>query len=349
MGLPNIEIIFKTKAVSAITRSEKGVVALIFKDDTGVFDAKEYTNIDQIVETDWSADNIDLIKKTFLGNPVKVIVERVDTTALNYNDALQRLKNKKFDYLAVPDETAQADIVTWIKGCRDNDNKTFKAVVANNTADHEAIINFCTEGIVVNEKTYSAIEYTCRIAGVLAGLPFSRSSTYFVLPEVARITESVDPDSDIEAGKLILINDGEKVKIARGVNSLTTTTVDKADDFKKIKIIEGMDLIKNDIKSTFEDNYIGKINNSYDNQVLFITAVNSYLTGLKGDILDPTNNNAINVDVEAQRLAWESVGTDTSNLTDQQIKEKSFSSKVFVSGNLKFLDAMEDLKFNISL
>ncbi|SCY93060.1 phage tail sheath C-terminal domain-containing protein [Alkaliphilus peptidifermentans] len=349
MGLPTIDIIFETKAVSAVKRSEKGVVALILKDDTGAFDTREYKSSTEVLPEDWSERNLDLIKKAFIGNPSKLIVERVDTAAANYNDALNRLKSKLFNYLAVPDESAASDVATWIKGCRKNDSKTYKAVVANHIADDEGVINFATSNIQVEGEAYSAAEYTCRIAGILAGLPYTRSATYYVLPEVEGINEAADPNSEIQAGKLILINDGEKIKIARAVNSLTTTTVEKADEFKKIKILEGMDLIKEDISRTFEDEYIGKVNNSYDNQVLFLTAVNAYLKGLQGEILDPSYNNKVSIDVQSQRLAWEGIGVDVSDLSDQQIKEKSFRSKVFVNGNLKFLDSVEDLKFNISL
>lgn len=349
MGLPTIDIIFKTKAVSAVKRSEKGIVALVLKDDQGAFETKEYKGIDEISIGDWTEGNLDLIQKIFLGNPSKLIVERVDTVALNYNEALNRLKSKVFNYLVVPDESAASAIATWIKGCRQNDQKTFKAVVANHEADDEGVINFTTGNVVVAGKTYSAAEYTCRIAGILAGLPYTRSATYFVLPEVESITEASDPAAEINAGKLILINDGEKIKIARAVNSLTTATVEKGEEFKKIKILEGMDLVKEDISRTFEDEYVGQVNNSYDNQVLFLTAVNAYLKGLEGEILDPSYYNSVSIDTEAQRLAWEGIGVDVSDLKDQQIKEKSFQSKVFVKGNLKFLDSVEDLQFSISL
>jgi hypothetical protein len=139
------------------------------------------------------------------------------------------------------------------------------------------------------------------------------------------------------------------VKIARGVNSLTTTTTSKGADFKKIKIVEGHDLVQEDITRTFNDNYVGKVNNSYDNQVLFITAVNAYFKGLEGDVLDPAADNKIGIDVYAQRLAWESIGTDTTEWDDQKVKETSFQSTVFISGPLKFLDAMEDLDFKIAV
>jgi hypothetical protein len=351
MGLPEININFSSLAVSAIQRSQRGIVALILMDDTGVFDTKEYKTITDIDPLDWTADNLAYIEHAFLGIPSKIIVERLDADAALYTDALTRLAGKRFNYLAIPgiESLKVAAISTWLKAQRDNDKKTFKAVLPSSLSDHEGIINFTTGGIVVGDETYTASEYTARIAGILAGLSLTRSATYFVLPEVESITESADADADVDDGMLILINDGEKIKIARGVNSLTTTTVSKGVDFKKIKIIEGHDLVKEDITRTFNDDYVGKINNSYDNQVLFITAANAYLSGIAGDVLDPSADNTVGVHIEAQRASWLAQGTDVSELTDQEIKEKSFGSKVFLAGPLKFLDAVEDLQFNISV
>lgn len=59
-----------------------------------------------------------------------------------------------------------------------------------------------------------------------------------------------------------------------------TTTGNKGDSFKKIKLVEDMDMIKTDIQSTIQDDYIGKYANSYDNKCLLITAINGYFKTL---------------------------------------------------------------------
>jgi len=351
MGLPQINIAFQTLAVTAISRSARGVVSLILKDSTSIiFDTKIYMDVSQIDPDDWTAANLDYIQKTFLGSPRMVIVERLATDAVNYNAALTRLTNKKWNYLAIPGILIAdvATISTWIKSQRDTNKKTFKAVLPNSTSDHEGIINFATDDLVVGAKTYTTEEYCCRIAGILAGLPFTQSSTYFALAEAESITETATPDADIDAGKLILINDGEHIKIGRGVNSLTTTTVTKGAKFKKIKIMEAIDLMREDIRDTFDSEYVGQVNNSYDNKVLFLTAVNAYFKGLQGDeVLDPNFTALAEIDIDAQELYLQSTGTDTSLLTTAQIKEYNTGSKVFVKASGSPLDAMEDLDFTM--
>lgn len=350
MGLPEVIISFEGKGTSAIKRSARGVVALILKDDTKPAEESIYTGIDQVKKEDWTLDNYDFLSKTFMGTPSKIIVERIDTTATDYNSALAILKNKKFNYLAIPG-IVQADvtnIATWIKGCRTNDKKTFKAVLPNCLGDDEGIINFCTEDNFDGNKTYSASEYSCRIAGALAGLSLDRSATYYVLSELKSIKESTDPNVDIDAGKLILINDGENIKIARGVNSLVTTTATKGEDFKKIKIIEGMDLVHDDIRDTFENSYAGKVINKYDNKQLFLAAVNAYFKTLeKVNVLDSNMDNKAEINFESQYNYLKGKGVDVDVLAEQQIKEYNTGSKVFMMAHAKFVDAMEDLYFDI--
>lgn len=352
MGLPEVLITFQSKSTSAITRSSRGVVALILKDDTKTAGETIYKNINEVLSADWTATNYDYISKTFLGTPSKIIIERIATTATDYNSALLVLKNKKFNYMAIPSLATGdvANVSTWVKTCRDADKKTFKAVLPNSTSDHEGIINFATDNIVVGEKTYDVAEYCCRIAGVLAGISLQRSCTYFVLDEVESITESTDPDSDIDAGKLILINDGENIKIGRGVNSLVTTTTTKKEDFKKIKIIEGMDLVRDDVRDTFVKSYCGDILNYYDQKVLFLAAMNAYLKILgKTGILDPNMNNKAEINFDAQYSYLQGKGVNVDSLSDQEIKEYNTGSKVFILANAKFVDAMEDLYFDIAI
>ncbi|MBL3729284.1 phage tail sheath subtilisin-like domain-containing protein [Lysinibacillus sp. HST-98] len=352
MGLPEINIEFIGKAVTAIKRSQLGIVALILKDDVQTADTVTYKSIEEVPTDGWSPANLDYIEKTFMGTPSKIIIERLPTTAADYNAALTRLNNKRFNYLAIPgiEDKDTTIIATWIKTKRENQKKTFKAVLPNNEADHEGIINFTTTGIKVGEKEYTTAEYTARIAGIMAGLPFTRSSTYFVLSEVDSINELEDPDKAVDDGELILINDGENIKIGRGVNSLTTTTGSKTEDFKSIRIMEVQDMIKDDIAMTFDKYYVGKLNNIYDNQVLFIRSINAYFAGL-GDqeILDPNFANKAEVSVRKQRLAWEGIGTDTSEWDDQKVREMSFKRNVFLGGNIKIVDAMEDLDLDIAI
>ena len=205
----------------------------------------------------------------------------------------------------------------------------FKAILPCSAANNEGIVNFSTSGIKVGAKTYSAYEYCARIAGLLAGLSMTESATYQVLSEIDSITESLTPDEDIDEGKFILISD-------------------KTEDMKKIKIIEGMDLMRDDIRSAFENNYIG-INNSYDNKVMFVAAINQYFDGLvREGVLYGDAENTADIDVNAQR-DWLAQKYDISEYSDEQIRKAKTGSYVFVTADVTFCDSIEDLKFSINM
>lgn len=348
MGMPELLIQIKSAATTAVTRSGRGVVALILKDGTSQTDTFKYAKMSSVVKSHWTTANYDYIQKTFDGEPSRVIVERIDATGGDLTEALARLKAKNWNYLAVPAATTDevTEVAAWIKSERSG-GKTFKAVLPNTAADNEGIINFATDDIVVGKKTYSTEEYCCRIAGILAGTDLDNSATYTVLSEVSEITESSDPDTDVENGKLILINDGEHIKLGRAVNSLKTVGTGKTADMKKIKIMDGLDLMCDDIRKSFEENYIGEAN-SYDNKLLFINAVNVYLAGLERDgVLYDEYDNAAFIDVDSQRAYLEGLDPSYAEKSDDEIKRASTGSRVYVGCNVKMQDAIEDLSFTI--
>ena len=142
--------------------------------------------------------------------------------------------------------------------------------------------------------------------------------------------------------------------MARVVNSLTTvsdTTVtdiqSKGDLFQKIKTVDIMDLIANDIRKTARDAYIGKLSNSYDNKVLLITAIHGYFDGLINDGLVEKNTVTVDIDMEEQKKYLKSNGVSISNMSDQQIKEANTGDQVFIAVKCKILDAIESISIRV--
>lgn len=178
-------------------------------------------------------------------------------------------------------------------------------------------------------------------------MPLTRSSTYFVLDDVLSITSSADADQDVDDGKLILLYDGEKHKIARGVTSLTGSNA--IEDFKKIKMVEGADMIAGDIRRTFADNYVGQVVNDYDHKQLLVANINRYLSSLEGTVLDSGYDNRAQVNLEAQRNYLMEQGIDTDVMSDAGILSANTGAQVFLSMQIQLLDAMEDLKLDITL
>jgi len=371
MGEPSIQIVFKQAGITAIKRGERGVVVLILKDTM----PPTYSNpikmetIDEIPESlsDFNKEQIKLAMIGYQNPPKQVIafIEKIDAT--DYTEAQNHLETIKWDYVVVPsigltadgkadteaNTTSRAtDFATWIKQLRSTKDIKVKAVLPHCPADNEGIINFSTDDIKTANKIYTAAEYCSRIAGMLAGTPLTISATFAPLAEVIDVPhlKKEERDAAIDAGKLILFNDGKKVKVDRAVNSFVTTFENKGDDFKKIKIVDIMDLIHDDVKTTAEDSYIGKYPNDYDHKCLLIAAINGYFEGLELDgLLDSSidGQNKAEIDLEAQKVYLKSQGTDISAMKDQELKESNTGSQVFLKGQAVILDAIEDIKFQI--
>ena len=224
------------------------------------------------------------------------------------------------------------------------------AVSANAAApDCEGIVNLCATGLTLDDGDIDADDYTVRIASLLAALPLTRSATYVALPEVVGCDDVEEPDDAVDAGKLIIVPGRDGYRLGRAVNSLTTLTPAKAAPFQKIKIVEGIDLIRTDISKAFEEGYVGKVLNDYDNKLLLVTAINAYLKGLEGDVLDKTAENRCFVSLSGQKTYLESQGTDTSDMAEADILRANTGSQVFLEARVTFCDAMEDLSLVIAM
>jgi hypothetical protein len=354
MGLPSINIIFKEAANTLIKRGKRGIVALILKDTThnGVLKLDSINDIPSDL-SDYNKKQIQLAMMGTVNPPSKVIAYVLAAGAENYAEAMTYLETVKFNYLSVPgiESSASDAVAQWIKELRSKKALKVKAVLPNCASDNEGIINFATDDIKVGEEVYAAKDYCSRIAGILAGLPLNISSTYQVLPEVSDVPHlsKEEFDAAIDAGKLVLMNDGEKVKIARGVNSLVSLSPGKGESFKKIKIVDTIDMIHNDIKSMSADNYIGKVPNTYDNKCLLITAIKGYFEELENEQLLDKGKNTIGIDMETQKIFLKSLGQDVASMNEQGIKEANTRDKVFLASSIKIVDAIEDISLNINM
>lgn len=356
MGLPEILISFQQKASSAIRTGSRGLVAVLLEDDTKEQFLSPYRRLRDIREEDWTKESLTALKLAFKGEPQKVLAVRMlkKEGAADLKRTLDEIMAVNVDYLAYPGFTgSQKETVLAFINESHEKGKKVKAVLPDCAADCEHVINVATPSVTVKwddtEETeeYGAGQYCCRIAGILAGLPLTRSCTYYGLDEVVDASLEQDPDAAVDAGKLILIFDGEKYKIGRGVTSLTAISEKKPEGLKKIKIVEGMDVIMYDIYSTFEDEYIGKVVNSYDNKQLFVGAINNYFRRVEGSILDGNAGNYVEVDAQQNREYLEKNGIDTTDMTEQELKEANTGSWMFLTGNVRFLDAAEDLKLTM--
>lgn len=362
MGLPEISVYFKEKGIAAIESAKRGIILLLLN-DASVQAVTKYTvfDNDDIPET-LSEDNKKQIELALIGyqtTPYKIVVLAFPKTGrtADINAKLKAAEALKFTYLVYPEATTEESttIATWIKAQRTQKDNKVKAVLFKTAADNEGIINVTNEYFEVKTKKYTGQQYLSRIAGLICGTPATIACTFAPLPEVTGV-EFVDRetlDRRIDAGEFVVFDDGEKIKVARGVNSFVTTVQDKGKSFKKIKLVELMDMVHDDIKKTAEDNYLGKYANSYDNRCLLITAINGYFLELESNSLAEKGKNNCSIDVEATKIYLMKNGRKTKEELKQMkeidIKYENIGDNVFLTAEMSLLDAIETIKLPIHI
>ncbi|MBP3931191.1 MAG: phage tail sheath subtilisin-like domain-containing protein [Peptostreptococcaceae bacterium] len=349
MGLPIIDISFKQLAKSAVARSQRGIVALILKDTTKasltVFDEGD-------IPASLTEANQALIKDVLKGSPNKIelFVLGADN---EISEALTYFEGVEFNLMCMPqaEEADKTAIKAFIKKMNDVVKYKCDAILANEEADSEAIINYTAKDIVVGGETVTTANHTARMAGIVEGTQLHQSITFATLSDVDSIENLTKEEADnrIDAGELILVREMGKVRVARGVNSLTTLTDTKGNVFQKIKLRKTLNLIHNDLRRVIVEKYIGKVPNNYDNKCILITEIKNYLDELATEQLIEKVN-TVGIDLIAQKK-WlkDNTNLDVNNMSEQEIKEANTQSNVFIAISLKVVDAMEDIMIGISI
>lgn len=386
IGLPKVDVIFKGLANTAVVRSGRGIACLIIKDNTGMDTLelskakketlvneeelkaksvitenkilKQYKGFTEVESTDYAEENYKIIEDVFLTEINKLYVIKIPNNK-TFEDIKPFIK-KDINWIAYIGETRedQKKLADFVKLENKSRSKKLKAICYNlqeAEADDMHIVNFVNASVIkADGKSIVGYKYLGRLLGVLTGCRMDMSVTYSILSDLNSVEQIGDTDAINEAigkGKFVLINDDDGVRIARGINSLQKNDKEHTEDMKYITIVEAMDLIYEDIVNTFKQVYLGRFKNSYDNQVLFISAINSYFRDLaREEILDPNYNNISFVDIEKQRETWiENGKLEATNWSDIQVKDNTFRTNVYLQANVKFLNAMEDLLFIVNM
>lgn len=349
MGLPIIDISFKQLAKTSVIRSQRGIVALILKDTAKtsltVFDEGD-------IPSSLTKENQGLIKDVLKGSPNKIELYVLGSDS-EISEALTYFEGVEFNLMCMP--SAETSDVTAIKAFikKMNDVVKYKcdAIIANDKADSEAIINYTAKNIVVGGESVTTANHSARIAGLIEGTPLHQSITFATLSDVDAIENLTKEQADtrIDNGELILVREMGKVRVARGVNSLTTLTDTKGNAFKKIKLRKTLNLIHNDLRRVIVEKYIGKVPNNYDNKCILITEIKNYLEELENEQLIEKVS-YVGIDLEAHKK-WlkDNTNLDVNSMTEQEIKEANTQSNVFLAISLKTLDAMEDIVINVEI
>ncbi|MCD8024526.1 MAG: hypothetical protein LUE64_03230 [Candidatus Gastranaerophilales bacterium] len=347
---PTFTVTFKELAVSAIKRQTRGHVILVLNSDADLVSYKSFSDVDESL---FSENDYFLVELCFKGNPEKVTILSAEEDISDLTAKLDKYDNYTLCYPDIT-ESQMTAVKNYLNNEREANNYSIAIFANADGMDAQYIINFVSNDIDIlyddETKTVSASDYTARIAGALAGLSQTRSLTYFELSEIVDADVSSDADEIVANGGLTVIYQDGSFKLGRAVNSLVTLEDGVTEAFQKIRIINIMDMIANDIISTFRTTYVGKYVNNYANKKRFIGAINTYLNSLASEgLLEEENENAVSLSYDKIKAYIEEKGVSTDDMTYQDIITYNTGSKVLLDGVCSPTDCMEDLDLGFYL
>lgn len=310
---PGLYMNFKNAALANITGGARGIVALpVFSYTGGTAVAGKFYTIEG--ETDaistFGAANIVAIKRVLEGGAKEVLAFAVpplqvpEETTVQYSTIRDAYEAETFNVFVYPTVVPEAELTStksWVARNRD-EGKHF-LYIAGGTAEEDAdielgnarsvilkdeyVVNLVSGVILPDDTEVQSADFAPYIGGLIAATAINKSITYTEVP-VADVTKRLTNSqikSALVAGSLVLIKDGNVVRIEQGITT-------DSDETKrgKIRIVRGKQAIATDIPATARANYIGKVDNNPAGQAALISAVKRYMQTMENNnvLMNPT-------------------------------------------------------------
>ena len=256
--------------------------------------------------------------------------------ATYYPNYLALLETANFQTFGCPDledadNTLKANVLTFVKNQRNNEERFIQGIVANYpAADYEGIISV-KNGFVVNGENVTKEEAAAVVAAMTAGANVNESNTNKTITGATDLIGKYTNSQIIDALKggefLFTPNSRGEIKVEQDINSLHTFTTEKNYAFSKNRVERVLDEIGTTVKDTWEQSFMGKLNNDADGRDIFKSNLISYFE-------------------ELQRIGaiQEFAGAD-----DIEIMQGADLDVVIVNTWIKPVDSMEKLYFTVNV
>ena len=251
--------------------------------------------------------------------------ERINASVAMFLDMAEKIK---FNCMAFPtdDESLITALITKIKYIRNSIGWKCGAVLADTSADCEAIYNL-TNSFVYDGVELTTEQATAWLAGAVAGADYITSLTYTTVNGATSLVGEKTNEESIQAIKagetFFSIDESGNVILEYDVNSKTTFTQDDPTDINKGRPCRVYDTFANDLLMTFIP---GRFDNDSDGW--------SVMEGLGRAMLQAYQNDGAitNVDLESDFLV------------DQG---KSTGDSVYINVGLQAVDSAEKYYFTV--
>lgn len=209
-----------------------------------------------------------------------------------YSDFLNELENYDFSHIAIgtEDESVKSIAIAKVRELRELGRPVF-LITNNQSTDYEGVTSVHNYVILEDGTKLEAKDTVYWLAGASAAAG-TNSLTYATYPG-AIDCERLTVDEQIQAlneGQIVFVYKNNRVRILQDINTLTTFTDTKNQDFSKNRIVRAQSVIENGITGLFEESFLGRYVNDTDGR-------ENLKASIITTVLDPlVLNNAISYD-----------------------------------------------------
>ena len=194
------------------------------------------------------------------------------TAGTPHQTALDELEGYGFNILGClsSDSLIKSLYVEYTKRLRDEVGAKFQLVGHKlGETDHEGIIDVQNDAIGTGEEVFGAVYW---VVGVQAGVAVNKSNTNRTYDGEYTLDMSETKTQGqltllLNNGKYVFHRVGSEINVLEDVNTFTSFTVEKNEDFSMNQVIRVLDQIAIDTANLFNTRYLGKVPNDQDGRI----------------------------------------------------------------------------------
>ncbi len=189
-----------------------------------------------------------------------------------HQEALDALEAYGFNTLGClsTESTIKSLYVEYTKRIRDEVGGKFQLVGHKlGATDHEGIIDIQNNAVGTDEEVFGAVYWA---TGVQAGVAVNKSNTNkkydgeFTL-DMSETKTQAQLTTLLKSGKYVFHRVGDEVRVLEDVNTFTSYTDVKNEDFSMNQVVRVLDQIAIDTAKLFNTRYLGEVPNDQDGRV----------------------------------------------------------------------------------
>ena len=209
----------------------------------------------------------------------------------DYANFLIAIEPYQFDVLVYDgtDSTTIQAIAQFVERVSQNVGQKCQAVMAGENAanSNSEFVIAVNNGVILDDGTeLTAQQSTWWVGGAEAGAMYYQSLTYAQYPNAIEANPKLTDTqaaTAVQSGYLCFIDTFGTVKVCTDINSLTTYTTDKGQEFSKNRVMRVLMQFCNDTYEQFSNYFIGKVDNNDTGRNLLKGWIVGYLNEMQAN------------------------------------------------------------------